>query len=129
MAKPRRVLLIEDDPDLAEMYGLQLRGVGYELRTVDSAQKALDALDRQAAELIILDMLLPGTNGLAILHELRSYSDWREIPVIILSNVAAAEVGVKRTILKQLGVSAYLEKSKIKSQDLQVAVKVALKHA
>lgn len=129
MVKSKSILIIEDDPDLADMYMLQLTGVGYRVMTAPSAQAALDVLDKQSIDLILLDVLLPNSNGFAILHELRSYPDWRDIPVVMLSNVTLAEVGVSKGLLKELGVYAYLEKPKAKAGVLAATVKKALTNA
>jgi CheY-like chemotaxis protein len=50
-----------------------------------SGQEAIDILDETKADLIVLDMFLPGGNGLQFLHELKSYDDTSNIPVIVCS--------------------------------------------
>lgn len=112
------LLLIEDDADLAEMYRLQLNHAGYIVIEAANAQAALDALDSQSIDAVILDILLPEYNGLGILHELRSYEDWRRLPVIVLSNLSQAELGLDKRLRTQLGVSAYLEKMRTEQHDL-----------
>lgn len=119
------VLVVEDDRELAEMYQLQLEAAGYGVRLAQTAQGALGELEKHSIGLIIVDILLAKQNGLSILHELRSYSDWSNIPVIILSNVSANELGVNRKLLRELGVRAYLEKSQTKAATLQAAVAAA----
>src|SRR3990167_7586657 len=99
------ILLVEDDPDLAEMYQLQLEHGGYSVTVSTSAQGALDALDAKPVELIILDLLLPQHNGLSVLYELHSYNDWQKLPVIILSSLPAREIGASQQVLKGLGVA------------------------
>lgn len=113
-----RVLLVEDDFDLGEMYGLALKKAGHGVFWVRSAQEALDALDKEQVEVIVLDMMLPVNNGLNVLHELRSYEDWRQIPVVILSSLKPDEIGATAKHLKSLGVYKYLVKSETKPEAL-----------
>lgn len=111
-----KVLLVEDDFDLGEMYGLALKQAGHGVYWARGAQEALDVLDQQNIEAIVLDVLLPRHNGLNILHELRSYQDWRGIPVVVLSSLAPAEIGAGPKHFKSLGISKYLVKSETKPE-------------
>lgn len=120
------VLLVEDDPDLAELYLLQLKRAGFKVRLAETAQAALRQLERRPPEVIVLDMLLPEYNGLGLLHEMRGYSDWRAIPVIILSNIPARELGVTEHTLEQLGISRYLEKAKTSGPQLVAALQAIM---
>lgn len=117
-----KLLLVEDEHELAEMYTLQLQRLGHQVVWADSAQMALDKLDDAKADAIVLDMLMPNNNGLSVLYELRSYHDWRKIPVVILSNVRFEELGVPPETLQKLGVHNYLIKSKTKAADLAAAL-------
>ncbi len=116
------ILLVEDDEDLAEMYQLQLRHGGHRIKMATDAQAALDVLDALAVDLIVLDILLPVHNGLSVLYELRSYPDWRQIPVIILTSVASGEVKLTAVGLAKLGVAQYLDKAHTKPHQLLAAV-------
>lgn len=117
-----RVLFVEDDIDVGTMYATQLILEERDVVHVRTAQEALDALDEDDFDLIVLDMLLPGSNGIAVLQELRSYRDWRTIPVVILSNVTPDDLEVTNTHLKELGVSQYLIKMDTTPQDLAATV-------
>src|SRR5687767_15473271 len=105
------LLLVEDDKDLAEMYSLQLRYGKHQVHLATDAQAALDVLDKHQVDMIILDIMLPGQNGLSVLYELRSYSDWKKIPVLILSNLSPQELGLTSRGLEALGVRQYLDKT------------------
>ncbi|HLB40890.1 MAG TPA: response regulator [Candidatus Babeliales bacterium] len=120
-----KVLLVEDDKDLAEMYSLQLRHGKHQVRVAGDAQSALDVLDKFAAEIIVLDIMLPGHNGLSILYELRSYSDWRKIPVIVLSNISIEELGISRGGMQALGIKQYLDKTHTRAKQLLDALAAA----
>ncbi len=122
--KPR-VLLVEDDQDLVELYRLQLEQGDCQVSLAGYAQAALDELDNKPIDVIVLDILLPQVNGLSIVHQLRSYEDWHQIPVIILSNLSPRDLGITPGLLSRLGVRAYLEKSSTNAQTLVAAVREA----
>lgn len=121
----RNILFIEDDLDVSAMYTAQLVHERHAVTLAGDAQNALDLLDEHRFDLIILDLLLPGSNGLAVLHELRSYEDWRRLPVIILSNLAPEDLEVSQDYLRELGVSEYLVKLETTPGQLAVAVRAA----
>lgn len=107
------------------MYSLQLRRGGHQVKLAAHAQVALDILDKHTIDLVLLDLLLPGHNGLSVLYELRSYSDWRIVPIVILSSTSAKEIGLDQSMLENLGVRQYLDKGRLKPADLLNAVATA----
>lgn len=117
-----KVLLVEDDYDLIDMYDTALSAAGYSVATVGNAQEALDYLENKKVDVVVLDLLLPGHNGLDVLHELRTYEDWRKLPVIILSNLNCEDVGISAEHLRELGVAKYLIKSQTKPHVLVQAI-------
>lgn len=78
-----RVLVVEDQPELAELLAHNLRLEGLEVRTVYDGREALGAHATFAPDLVILDLMLPGLDGFEVLRTLRGRS--RDLPVIILS--------------------------------------------
>lgn len=117
------ILFVEDDVDVSTMYATQLLLEENDVVHARTAQEALDLLDEDDFDLIILDMLLPGSNGIAVLQELRSYRDWRSIPVVVLSNVTPEDLEITEQHLEDLGVRDYLIKMETTPQDLAVCVK------
>ncbi|MEX0748484.1 MAG: response regulator [Candidatus Saccharimonadales bacterium] len=117
-----RVLFVEDDIDVGTMYATQLLLEENDVTHARTAQEALDVLDDYEFDIIVLDMLLPGSNGIAVLQELRSYRDWRHIPVIVLSNMTPDDLEVTPRSLQDLGVAQYLIKMETTPQDLAAAV-------
>ena len=100
------ILLVEDDNLLAGCLSRWLQADTHKVAVVNDAQSAIDALDTARPDIIFLDMLLPGANGVQVLHTLRSYVDLAAIPVVICSSVVTkytpnlAAYGVKRVIDK-----------------------------
>ncbi len=72
---------------LAKTYSSVLRQAGHKVTWRTSGQKGIEASDKQTPDLIILELQLAGHNGLEFLYELRSYNEWQNLPVIVLSHV------------------------------------------
>lgn len=117
------ILLVEDDRDVSTMYGTQLEREKHGVAYARSAQEALDVLEEDNFDILVLDILLPGSNGIAILQELQGYEDWRTIPVIVLSNVTKDDLAVDTRHLQDLGVQEYLIKMQTTPDDLVSAVR------
>ena len=105
------ILLIEPDVLLADTYRIALGAAGYQVRLATNAQSAICSADEVAPDIIILEIHLVRHNGFEFLYELRSYTDWQRIPVIMLSYTPAAEFAdCWRSLHTELGVHAYLYK-------------------
>ena len=72
--KNQRILIVEDDPDNAEIYSAMLEVEGYEVVAVDCGEDALDAIKEKEPDLILLDVNLPDINGIDVLKTLRANS-------------------------------------------------------
>jgi DNA-binding response OmpR family regulator len=79
----RRILVVEDNPDLAYGLGNNLEIEGYEVRLAADGPEGLAAARSWRPDLVILDLMLPGADGLRVLHELRR--EGRSMPVLILT--------------------------------------------
>ncbi len=103
-----RVLLVEDDAALAQMYRVKLERDGYTVRVAGDGEEALGLLDRDVPDLIFLDVRLPRMDGLTFLERLRAGEQTKNLPVVIVSNYSEEEL-VSRGL--QLGALDYLIKS------------------
>ena len=103
------VLIIEDEPDIAEVLRYSLEKAGFNTRSVLTGEEGLNAsLDRtNPPSLILLDLLLPGMNGLEICRRLRNDPATQRIPIVIIT--AKALPSDIRTSL-QLGANDYFAK-------------------
>jgi DNA-binding response OmpR family regulator len=79
------VLIVEDDAAIAQMYRIQLEADGYRVLVAATADDAVAAIDRCQPDLVLLDVLLPGQDGFAVLEHLGHAADPAP-PVVILSN-------------------------------------------
>lgn len=99
------ILAIDDtNPDLLAR---QLKRHGYNVTTATSAQQALRLLKAMPCDLILLDVIMPGINGLELLGKLKQHETWRHIPVIMISALDEIDGAVKCI---QLGAEDYLQK-------------------
>jgi CheY-like chemotaxis protein len=103
-----RVLLVEDDAALAQMYRVKLERDGYTVQVAGDGEEALAWLADQLPDLVFLDVRLPRMDGLTFLERLRADPRTQNVPVVIVSNYSEEEL-VSRGL--QLGALEYLVKS------------------
>jgi len=77
-----KVLVVDDDPALAEMLGIVLRGEGLEPTFVGDGDAALGAFRRERPDLVLLDLMLPGTDGIEVCRQIRAESG---VPIVMLT--------------------------------------------
>lgn len=123
----KHILLIEDEPWLAELYSDVLSDIsGCVVTKVRTANEALSSLDQQLPDLIILDMFLPDHNGIEFIHEIASYEDSSQIPIIILSAVHKHDFAMSDERWRHYGVVDCLYKPEVKPNQLASRVKQQL---
>lgn len=84
MKTTRRIAIVEDDQMLAEMMQLWLREAGYDCSWFNTGKLLIRELGKDGADLVILDWMLPDTNGIELLRWIRQHSNWL-IPVIFVT--------------------------------------------
>jgi len=102
-----KILIIEDEEMLAEMYEKKFLQENFEVIVARSAEQGLELLRREAPDLILLDILLPKGNGIYFLEEMRE-TDFSNTPVVAFSNYNEPET---KHQAKDLGVKEYLIKT------------------
>jgi DNA-binding response OmpR family regulator len=120
----RRVVLIEDDPDIAEAIGYQLDRVGLQVRVARTGEEGLEAV-RRGADLVLLDLNLPGMDGLEVCRMIRRQQSTAHVPIIIVS---ARADEVDRVLGLEMGADDYLVKP-FSLKELAARCKVALRRA
>jgi CheY-like chemotaxis protein len=81
-----KVLLVDDEPDIRKIGKMSLVGVGrFQTTVASSAREGLDMAKLERPDLILLDMMMPGMDGLAALEELRRTPELRDIPVMFMT--------------------------------------------
>ena len=109
MARPRRIWVVDDDPELRSMLAGYLTDQGYAVRTLADGEQLRARLEGhlggERPDLLVLDLMLPGSDGLSLLRRLRDDGD--DLPVLLLS---ARADGVDRIIGLEQGADDYLAK-------------------
>lgn len=119
------VLLVEDDPWMADCYYLWLQRDGHTVRHSRDAQEALDMVDEQLPDVLVLDLFLPYANGVQLLHTLRSHADLAHIPIVLCSSSLPEHL----PDMSPYGVNEVLNKALLGPERLRRAVSEALTHA
>jgi two-component system phosphate regulon response regulator OmpR len=103
--RKRRIWVVDDDPELRRMLATYLGEQGYEVRTLSNGSQLAARLESQRPDLLVLDLMLPGDDGLTLLRRLRDGGD--DLPVLMLT---ARADGVDRIIGLEQGADDYLAK-------------------
>lgn len=117
------ILIVEDDKAYVSVYKAKLESEGYEVAIVERGDFVISELRKRRPDLVILDLVLPQKTGFAILKEIRSDSELKDIRVIVASNLSQEG---DREKIKKLGVLDYLIKSEISIFELIEKIKKAL---
>ena len=108
----KKILLVEDDPFLIDIYTRKLQKAGFETTVTEDGKKALEVLQQKTFELMILDIVLPEVDGWAILKEIKELKQknksLKNLKIIILSNLGQKEEVEKGL---KLGATKYLIKA------------------
>jgi two-component system, OmpR family, phosphate regulon response regulator PhoB len=106
---PPSVILLDDDPDIAEMYRLGLEARGFRVTLASGPAALFEVLAHEVPDVLILDWLLPGTSGGDVLELVRSDPRLTQVPVFMLSNHLGDRNGAVDRVFA-LGALAWLRK-------------------
>jgi EAL domain-containing protein (putative c-di-GMP-specific phosphodiesterase class I)/DNA-binding response OmpR family regulator len=85
MAPPMRILVADDEPDLRDLLRINLEAQGYEVQLAGDGLQALAMAMAQRPDLIVLDVMMPGLDGLEVLRQLRRQPANADLPIVLLS--------------------------------------------
>ena len=120
-----RVLVVEDEPDIAALIAYQLTREGFRVETVGSGTEALVAIDKEAPDLVVLDRMLPGLSGDEVIQRLRDDPETLSIPVLMLTAKREQEDRIEGL---ELGADDYLTKP-FSPRELVLRVQAVLRRA
>ena len=114
---PRTILVVEDDPDIAQLVQLHLRDTGYEVEVAQNGQTGLQQALARPYDLIILDLMLPGMDGLELCRKLRASSRYSLVLMVTaksteLDRVMGLEVGADDYLTKPFSILELLARVK-----------------
>ncbi len=116
-----RVLVVDDEPQIQQLLRTALEGRGYEIRLAGDGRTALDLAATAWPDVIVLDLGLPGMDGLEVCRRIR---EWSRVPIVVLS---AREGDRDKVEALDLGADDYLTKP-FSMEELLARLRVALRH-
>ena len=117
-----RVLVVEDEESFSDALSYMLRREGFEVAVCPTGPDAIEAFDRHGADLVLLDLVLPGPSGTDVCRSLRQRSD---VPVIMLT---AKDSEVDRAVGLGLGADDYVTKP-FSWRELAARIRAVLRHS
>lgn len=117
------LFLAEDDPLLTKMYSAKFTKEGFRLLTAGDGQEAYDTITKNKPDFLILDVMMPKLSGLELLEKLRQESHFKDIPVMMLTNLTQKEEAQKAL---DLGAKEYLIKANLTPSQVVEKVKLHL---
>lgn len=121
-----RILVVEPADDLAKILIAAIQQAGIECDHAKSAQQAITLADSSQPHAVVLELALPGHNGVEFIYEFRSHADWTAIPIIFYTQVSAEECGLSTHQLQQLGVVRHMYKPTTTLKALQTTIQEVL---
>ena len=107
----KTVLAVDDEEHILELIRYNLENGGYKVLTAKTGEEALDILEKEKVDMALLDLMLPGIDGIEILKRIRTNVKYKKLPVIILtaksdefSKVIGLELGADDYLAKPFGV-------------------------
>ncbi len=110
----KKLLIVEDDKNWADILCGYAAAVGADTRVVVSGGQAMEMIDNWRPDAIVLDMLLAGETAVALLNELRSHADLARLPIVVCSNA-----GVNLADLRPFGVRELLDKASMRPDEVR----------
>lgn len=115
-----RILVVEDEDSFSEALAYLLGREGFEVGVADSGPKAIEEFDRTGADLVLLDLMLPGLSGTEVCRQLRTRSN---VPIIMLT---AKDSEVDKVVGLELGADDYVTKP-YSSRELVARIRAVLR--
>jgi two-component system phosphate regulon response regulator PhoB/two-component system alkaline phosphatase synthesis response regulator PhoP len=119
----RKILLVEDDPFLVDIYKRKFKKTGFDVLTTSNGKEAIKLAKKEKADLLILDIVLPGVEGWEVLKAIKSDPKTNSLKVVVLSNLGQKEEVEKGM---ELGATKYLIKAHYTPSEVVKEVKKIL---
>lgn len=124
--KPLKIVIVEDNEALSEIYKTRLELIGYQCFVALDGQQALEVIEREVPDLVLLDLMVPKVAGDEILRRMRE-SEWgKSIRVFIISNLNESDAPRG---LRNYGIEGYVVKANMSDDQLDQLVDNILKPA
>ncbi len=81
----KRILIVDDEPDIVKLISMRLKANGYDIATADSGEEALKKVPEFQPDLVILDVMMPPPNGFQVCRTLKDNPAYQKIPILMLT--------------------------------------------
>ncbi len=99
---PKRILIVDDEPDAISYIGSVLEDNGYDYLSAENGEEGLEMAKKEKPDMILLDLIMPGKSGMLMFQELKKDPELGKIPVIVVSGASEAlGVDLKNFMIKQ----------------------------
>lgn len=119
----KTILVVDDEVNILEMIRYNLEKEHYRVLVTDTGEKALELLNKEPIDLAVLDLMLPGIDGLSLLKHIRSSDALKDLPVLLLT---AKDAELDKVVGLELGADDYLTKP-FSLHELQARIKALLR--
>lgn len=117
-----KVLLIEDDPTLQEMYRVKFTQAGFAFDLAGDGQEGIDKMRTFKPDVVLLDLILPTMTGFSVLEVVNKDAELKTIPIIVMTNIYADA----EDLIKNHGVKSFIMKSNVNLNEVVEKVKNAI---
>jgi len=107
MSEPKKILIVEDEVDILQLFAVRIEVNGYDVVTAVDGEEALEKVNSENPDLILLDLMIPKIDGYEVCRTLKFDDETKNIPIIILS---ALNEAVDKQKALDAGVDAYFVK-------------------
>jgi len=117
----KRILLVDDEPELLKAMRIRLASWGYDVLTATNGKEAIQLVKQEAPDAIILDIMMPEMDGIETLHRIRRFD--KKIPVLMFTAYTNEE---RMKLSNKFGISGFIPKG-VEATDASEAIKIILK--
>lgn len=118
-----KIAIIEDDQTISQMYRMKFEAEGFDVQLADNGLRGVALVTAFRPDLVLLDLQMPEMDGVEALTEIRKNDKFKDLPVIILTNMGQEESSDK---LKSLNVDSYIVKADLTPSQVVNKVKTTL---
>jgi CheY-like chemotaxis protein len=121
----KKILLLDDEPDFVKVIKARLEANNYDVITASNGKEALEKVESDKPDAILLDILMPDMDGYQVCESLKQEKKTADIPIILLTGKELEPRGIDERCLK-LGIDAFLPKL-VEAKDLLAKIEEVLK--
>jgi CheY-like chemotaxis protein len=114
MNQPPLLLVVDDEPSFREIFSLKLGNAGFHVETAENGSQGIEKAKALKPDLILMDVQMPGLNGVETMMELKEDGDLKHIPLFFLTNLGDAKTETQRLndkFSQEVGAAGYLKKT------------------